>query len=267
MGRCLLRPLMNVCCYTLNNVPLIKKGDDIARIIVGRTELKEKDVVVVSSSIVAKAEQGLVHLDNYNPTTHAIEIAERNDADPRFVQAVLDNSKETLIESPFLLVELEGGHICVNSGIDVSNTGESDSVTLLPADADASARQIQGQLKELTGISTGVIIIDTNGRAFRNGQTGVAIGASGIQAMHDWRGSLDLFGRTLEVKYEAILDEVAGFANLLMGEGDGGTPIVVIHGLDLLSKKTSITELFRKPEEDIIRKALKRQKEITSINE
>ncbi|CAD6494589.1 MAG: Coenzyme F420:L-glutamate ligase [Candidatus Argoarchaeum ethanivorans] len=258
---------MNVCCYTLNNIPLIKKGDDIAQIIIERTELKEKDIVVISSSIVAKAEQGLVRLDSYNPTMRAIEIAERNNADPRFVQAVLDNSKETLIESPFLLVELEDGHICVNAGIDVSNTGGSNSVTLLPADADDSAEQTRGRLKELTGISTGVVIIDTNGRAFRNGQTGVAIGVSGIQAMHDWRGSLDLFGRTLEAKYEAILDEIAGFANLLMGEGDGATPIAVVQGLDLLSKKTGITELFRKPEEDIIRKALKRQKEITSINE
>ncbi|RZN16175.1 MAG: coenzyme F420-0:L-glutamate ligase [Methanosarcinales archaeon] len=258
---------MNVCCYTLNNVPLIKKGDDIARIIIERTELKEKDIVVISSSIVAKAEQGLVRLDSYNPTTRAMEIAERNNADPRFVQAVLDNSKETLIESPFLLVEMEDGHICVNAGIDVSNTGEGDSVTILPADADYNAEQTRGRLKELTGIKTGVVIIDTNGRAFRNGQTGVAIGVSGIQAMHDWRGSLDLFGRTLEAKYEAILDEIAGFANLLMGEGDGATPIAVVQGLDLLSKKTGITELFRKPEEDIIRKALKRQKEITSINE
>ncbi|RZB32629.1 MAG: coenzyme F420-0:L-glutamate ligase / coenzyme F420-1:gamma-L-glutamate ligase [Candidatus Argoarchaeum ethanivorans] len=258
---------MNVCCYTLNNIPLIKRGDDIARIIIERTELKEKDIVVISSSIVAKAEQGLVRLDSHNPTTRAIEIAERNDADPRFVQAVLDNSKETLVESPFLLVELESGHICVNAGIDVSNTGDYNSVTLLPADADYSAEQTRGRLKELTGISTGVVIIDTNGRAFRNGQTGVAIGVSGIQAIHDWRGSPDLFGRTLEVKYEAILDEVAGFANLLMGEGNGATPIAVVQGLDLLSKKTSITELFRKPEEDIIRKALKRQKEIASINE
>ena len=251
---------MNVCCYTLNNIPLIKKGDNIARIIIERTELKEKDIVVISSSIVAKAEQGLVRLDSYKPTTRAIEIAERNNADPRFVQAVLDNSKETLIESPFLLVELEDGHICVNAGIDVSNTGGSNSVTLLPADADYSAEQTRGRLKELTGISTGVVIIDTNGRAFRNGQTGVAIGVSGIQAMHDWRGSPDLFGRTLEVKYEAILDEIAGFANLLMGEGDGATPIAVVQGLDLLSKKTSITELFRKPEEDIIRKALRGKK-------
>jgi coenzyme F420-0:L-glutamate ligase/coenzyme F420-1:gamma-L-glutamate ligase len=251
---------MKVCCYTLEDVPLIKRGDDLAQIIVERTTLEEKDIVLLASSIVAKAEQGAVPLDHFTPTPRAVEIAEKNNADPRFVQAVLENCEEVLIESPFLLVARENGHICVNAGIDVSNIEETDAVTLLPRDADESARTLQRRLKQLTGVNVGVVILDTNGRAFREGQSGVAIGVAGVQVMRDWRGMPDLYGRILEVKHEAVLDELAGFANLLMGEGDGGTPIVVMRGFDLLTEAASITQIHRKPADDVIRKALKTRK-------
>ena len=101
-----------------------------------------------------------------------------------------------------------------------------------------------------------VILNDTNGRAFRIGQTGAAIGIAGIRPSKDWRGTQDLFGRVLEVKNEAIVDEIAGFANILMGEGSGGTPIVIIRGLDMYDEAYSIKELFRPENEDVIRKAL-----------
>jgi coenzyme F420-0:L-glutamate ligase/coenzyme F420-1:gamma-L-glutamate ligase len=256
---------MKVCCYTLDNVPLIKKGDDLAQIIAERTSLEEKDIIVIASSVVAKAEQGSIPLECFTPTKRAVEIAEKNNSDPRFVQAVLDNSKEILIDKPFLLVVRENGHICVNAGIDVSNIEEPDAVTLLPHDADESARKLQRRLKHLTGVNVGVVIIDTNGRAFREGQSGVAIGVASVQVMHDWRGTPDLYGRMLEVKHEAILDEIAGFANLLMGEGSDGTPIVQIQGLkDLFIEDADIREIFRKPEIDVIRKALKTQRDNTT---
>lgn len=249
---------MKVCCHTLDNIPLIKKGDDLAQIIAENASLEEKDIIVLSSSIVAKAEQGCVPLDAFTPTPRALEIAEKNNSDPRFVQAVLENCTEVLLEEPFLLVVRENGHICVNAGIDVSNIAEPDSITLLPQDADESARVIQRGLKELTGVRVGVVIIDTNGRAFREGQTGVAIGVAGVQVMRDWRGTRDLYDRVLEVKHEAMLDELAGFANLLMGEGDGGTPIVLFRGLEsLFVEEADIRDIFRKPEDDVIRKALK----------
>ncbi|MHC1571431.1 MAG: coenzyme F420-0:L-glutamate ligase [Methanosarcinales archaeon] len=248
---------MMVCCWSLVDLPLVKTGFDLAKIIAERVELLDGDIVALSSSIVSKAEEGPVPLDSFTPTEHALSIAARNGADPRFVQAVLDNSKEVLLESPFLLVERENGHICVNAGIDTSNVGEEDSVLLLPVDADKSARDLQERLKRLTGVTIGVVIIDTNGRAFRTGQTGVAIGVAGVEVMRDWRGKPDLFGKTLEVKHEAVIDELAGFANLLIGEGDGGTPVALIRGLGMLVEESSIREVFRRPEDDVIRKALK----------
>ncbi|RLG26545.1 coenzyme F420-0:L-glutamate ligase [Methanosarcinales archaeon] len=248
---------MKVCCWTLVDVPLVGLGFDLAEIISERVELAEGDIVAVSSCIVSKAEEGPVPLDSFTPTEYALSLAARNGADPRFVQAVLDNSKEVLLESPFLLVERENGHICVNAGIDTSNVGEDDSVLLLPKDADKSARALQLRLESLSGVTIGVVIIDTNGRAFREGQTGVAIGVAGVEVMRDWRGGHDLFDNILEVAHEAALDELAGFANLLMGEGDGGTPVVVLRGLRMLVREAAIAEVFRRAEDDVIRKALK----------
>jgi len=239
------------------DVPLVRLDFDLAEIISELVELETDDIVAVSSCIVSKAELGPVPLDSFTPTEYASVVAVRNGADPRFIQAVLENSKEVLLESPFLLVKRENGHICVNAGIDTSNVGKDDSVLLLPKDADKSARELQFGLKRISGVTTGVVIIDTNGRAFREGQTGVAIGVAGVEVMRDWRGGLDLFDKTLEVKHEAVLDELAGFANLLMGEGDGGTPVVVLRGLGMLVGEASIADVLRRVEDDVIRKALK----------
>jgi coenzyme F420-0:L-glutamate ligase/coenzyme F420-1:gamma-L-glutamate ligase len=242
--------------FAVGNIPLIKQGDDIARILSEKTELKEHDIVVISSTIVSKSEGRVLSLDSVAVTERAKTIAKRNGNDPRFVQAVLDESDEILLESPFLLVRNRNGSICVNAGIDRSNVEGSDNVLLLPEDPDRSALKIKEAIFKYTGKKASVIITDTNGRAFRIGQTGAAIGIAGIKATRDWRGTRDLFGRVLEVKNEAIVDEIAGFANILMGEGNGGMPIVIIRGLDLYHESYGIRELFRPEEEDVIRKAL-----------
>jgi coenzyme F420-0:L-glutamate ligase/coenzyme F420-1:gamma-L-glutamate ligase len=128
---------------------------------------------------------------------------------------------------------------------------------LLPVDPDKSARKLKEDIFKLTGKRISVIITDTNGRAFREGQTGIALGVAGINTHHDWRGNTDLFGTTLEVANEAVVDEIAGFANCMMGEGDWGTPVVVIRGFELLSDSNGMDAMYRLPETDIIRKALK----------
>ncbi len=247
---------MKTTAFAVENIPLIKKGDDIARLLSEKTELKEHDIVVISSTIVSKSEGRVISLNNVNPTSKAKTIAKKNDNDPRFVQAVMDESSEILIESPFLLVRTRNGSICVNAGIDRSNVEGSENILLLPKDPDKSALGIKKSLLRYTGKKVSVIISDTNGRAFRMGQTGAAIGIAGIKPTRDWRGTKDLFGRVLEVKNEAVVDELAGFANILMGEGNGGTPIVVIRGLDLYHESNGIKELYRPEKEDVIRKAL-----------
>ncbi len=248
---------MKITAFAVGNMPLIKPGDDIASLVAEKTELEGHDIVIISSTIVSKSEDRILPLGGVRITRKAKDISEKNGNDPRFVQAVLDESEEILLESPFLLVRTRNGSICVNAGIDRSNVDGEDNILLLPESPDGSAKKIKDSLFELTGKKVSVIITDTNGRAFRLGQTGAAIGIAGIKPTRDWRGTKDLFGRILEVKNEAVVDEVAGFANILMGEGDGGTPVVVIRGLDLYNESSGITELYRPEEEDEIRKALK----------
>ncbi len=248
---------MKATAFTVEKIPLIKPGDNIGQLISERTELKEHDIVIISSTAVSKSENRIHSIRNLPVTEIAKNIALRNNNEPGFVQAVLNESIEVLLESPFLLVRMKNGSICVNAGIDHSNVEGSDNILLLPEDSDESARKIKDSLFGLTGKKVSVIITDTNGRAFRIGQTGAAIGIAGIKALRDWRGTCDLFGRILEVKNEGVVDELACFANLLMGEGDGGTPVVVIRGLEMYHESYGIRELIRPENEDMIWKALR----------
>ena len=141
---------------------------------------------------------------------------------------MLDNSTRVLIKHP-LLVQTVYGNVCINAGIDRSNT-ESGYILLLPEDSDRSARQIRDRIFKLSGKTVAVIITDTNGRSFRDGQIGVAVGCAGIAALHDRRGDVDLFGHELKITIQGITDEVAACANMLMGEANEGTPIAVIRG-------------------------------------
>lgn len=253
---------MNAAVFAVENIPLIKKGDDIARIFLQRAQLREHDIFVISSTVVSKSEGRIISLEIVNPTERAKVIAMKNKIDPRFVQAVLDESMEILLDFPFLLVRLKNGSICVNAGIDHSNVEGCDNILLLPEDPDKSALDLKRSLFNYTGKNVSVIITDTNGRAFRTGQTGAAIGCAGIKPTRDWRGTRDLFGRVIEVKNEGIADEIAGFANIMMGEGNGGMPIVIIRGLELYSESNGIKELYRPESEDVIRKAILKSRSI-----
>lgn len=253
---------MNAAVFAVENIPLIEKGDDIARILTQRTQLSEHDIIAISSTVVSKSEGRVIFLKNVNPTGRAKLIAMNNNLDPRFVQAVLDESVEILLESPFLLALMKSGSICINAGIDHSNVEGSDNILLLPEDPDKSALELKKSIFNYAEKKVSVIITDTNGRAFRMGQTGAAIGCAGIKPTRDWRGTKDLFGRVLEVKNEGIVDEIACFANILMGEGDGGMPIVVIRGLELYDESNGIKELYRPENEDVIRKAILKSRSI-----
>ncbi len=237
-------------------LPLIKEGDDIAKMIVERFDVEDGDVVAICSTVVSKAEGRVARLEDYNPTDRAIEIAKKIGEDARFVQAVLDESDEILIDHPFLLVKAKFGNICVNAGIDRSNV-EKGLIILPPKDPDESARRIRERIKELTGKNVGVIITDSNGRCFRKGVVGVAIGASGVCIFRDWIGKIDLYGNPLTKTVECVADEIAGFANLIMGEGDWGVPVVIFRGLNVGGDGKAV-EIYRSEEEDVIRRRLKK---------
>ncbi len=245
---------MRVEVYPLK-LPIVKPGDDVAELLVDAFDFKNGDIVAICSTIVSKAEGRLAKLEDYKPSDLAFKIAERIDLEPEFVQAVLEESDEILIYYPFLLVKAKFGNVCVNAGIDRSNV-EDGYILLPPKDPDESARRIRERIEKLTGKVVGVIITDTNGRCFRRGVVGFAIGVSGVIAMRDWRGNRDLFGRVMEKTLECVADEIASFANIIMGEGDWGIPAVVFRGLDLLGEG-SASEIYRSDEEDLIRRCLK----------
>ncbi len=244
---------MTILIYPVK-LPLVKPGDDLAELIAEAFELENGDIIAICSTVVSKAEGRIADLKDYEPSDEAIKIAEKLNVEPEFVQAVLDESEEILLDYPFLLVKAKFGNICVNAGIDRSNV-EAGKILLPPANPDKSAEQIRKGLERLTGKRVGVIITDTNGRCFRRGVVGFAIGISGVRAMRNWMGKQDLFGNLLEKTVECVADEIAGFANLIMGEGDWGIPVVVFRGLDLIGDGC-MDEIYRSREEDIIRSCL-----------
>ncbi len=242
--------------FTVENIPLIRKGDDVASIICQRADIEDNDIIVIASTIIAKAEGRVFRLEDIIAGDKAEKIADKHCLDPRFIQAVLDRSREVLVEHPILLVETLNGHVCIKAGIDDSNV-DMGYFADLPEDADHSARTIGEKIEKLTGKKISIILTDTNGRAFKTGQTGIAIGVYKIHPIKNWKGKKDLFGNKLEITEEAIADEIAGAANLLMGEGDGGYPVVILRGLGMRSDEASIKEMYRNDREDIIKKGLR----------
>ena len=241
----------------VENIPLIHAGDDLPLIICENIELQDRDIVIIASTVVAKAEGEIFRLEDISPGKVALEIAARNGKDARFIQAVLSRSREVLVEKPFMLVTTLAGHTCVNAGVDDSNI-EDGFLLYPPVNPDVSASRLGQELEKFSGKELSVIVTDTNGRAFKIGQTGAAIGIYKIKPIKRWIGEKDLFGRVLEITEEAVADELAGAANLLMGEGAGGIPVVVIRGLNHYCKEdSSIKEIYRAEEQDTIKKGLR----------
>ncbi|MFW6448300.1 MAG: coenzyme F420-0:L-glutamate ligase [Halobacteriota archaeon] len=242
----------------VEGLPEVSAGDDIAAMVAERDPPPDGSVVVVASTIVSKAEGRGRRLEAYEPGARAERIAARlgertgERKDPRFAQAVLDESEELLIEDPFLLAVTHFGHVGVNAGIDRTNLPDGSDILLLPRDPSASAARIR---EGLPGAPP-VVVADTSGRPFRVGQRGVAIGWAGMPPTRDWRGRTDRRGRELRATVEAVVDELASAANLLMGEADGGRPVVTVSGLDLAGMAGG-DRLFRRREDDLVRSALR----------
>lgn len=237
--------------YVVEGLPIIKPGDDIAALIESLFNIQDGDILCLASTIVAKSEGRLRTLESYRPSERAERIARQVGKDPRFVQAVLDESADVLLEKPFLLTKTRFGHIGVNAGIDQSNVG-GGRILLLPEDPSRSAEKLRRSLNK----NCAVIITDTCGRPFRCGVTGVAIGWAGISALQDWRGKEDMHGKVLEITLEAVVDEIASAANLLMGEAGDGTPAIVFRGLRFPSGGKS--SVFMPEDRDVIRPFLRR---------
>jgi coenzyme F420-0:L-glutamate ligase/coenzyme F420-1:gamma-L-glutamate ligase len=245
----------NIQVMGVKCLPLIHAGDDIAQMICDHIPLQDGDILCIASTIHSKAKGCTKKLSAIIPTKRAERLAKTNGEDPRFVQAVLDASADIIMEQPFILSEMAFGHIGVRAGVDQSNI-EDGMVIFLPADPMKSAQELQEEVKMICGRDVGIIITDTCGRSFRRGQTGHAIGWSGFTAIRDFRGDTDLFGHVLKITEEAVADEIAGFANFVMGESNNGVPAVVFRNCP---KWTGHDNLYFRNDEDITKKVLKKE--------
>lgn len=237
----------------VEGLPEVRPGDDLGRLIAERASIEPGDVLVVAQKVVSKAEGRIVDLSTVHASDEAIRIAPGLIAqpDPRMVQVVLDESVRVLRWERVLITETRHGFVCANAGVDHSNTGDADVVTVLPVDPDASARGLRDRIRELTGADLGVIVSDTFGRAWRLGIQNVALGVAGLHAVLDLRGTPDDNGRPLHATVLAVADDVAAAAGLVMGK-TARTPAVIARGLALAGEGSG-RDLIRPAAEDLFR--------------
>jgi len=248
----------------LQHIPLIRQGDDLADIILNSlyktdTNLQNDDILVLAQKIVSKSEGRMVNLASVTASAQASELAPLLEKDPRLVELILQESNEILrTRKGVIVVEHKLGFVCANAGIDHSNVvGEGNQneeyVLLLPEEPDQSAQQLRNEIKKRTGKTIGVMIIDSHGRAWRNGTVGVCIGLSGIPAIMDERGWQDLFGYTLKATVVGVADELAAAASLVMGQAAEGTPVVHVRGFPYPLGEGTLKDLIRPKDMDMFR--------------
>ena len=245
---------MNLELRGVEGLPEIRPGDDLAALIVANAgTLRNGDVIVVAQKVVSKAEGRIRTLSQVTPSSEAIVLAQRLEADARMVQVVLDESTRIVRDDRVLIVETRQGFVCANAGVDRSNVVGADDVCLLPVDCDASAQALHEGIASLAGVRAGVIVSDTFGRAWRMGLVNVALGVAGMPAVLDYRGRPDDFGMPLQATVVAIADELAAAAEVLMGK-TRRIPVVVVRGLDAFEAAPGTgQELVRPSELDLFR--------------
>jgi coenzyme F420-0:L-glutamate ligase/coenzyme F420-1:gamma-L-glutamate ligase len=248
----------------LQNIPLIRQDDHLADILLKslletKIELKDDDIIVIAQKVVSKAEGRMRNIADVIPSSRALELAEKTQKDARVVELMLQESNEVLrTRVGAIIVEHRLGFVCANAGIDHSNVAghgndKEEYVLLLPEDPDGTARRIREEVRQQTGINIGVMIIDSHGRAWRNGTVGICIGLSGIPAVMDERGWKDLFGYTLQVTVVGVADELAAAASLMMGQAAEGIPAVHVRGFPYPLGEGSLKELIRPKGQDMFR--------------
>ncbi|MEM2099294.1 MAG: coenzyme F420-0:L-glutamate ligase [Candidatus Bathyarchaeia archaeon] len=254
-------PVQIIQVIPVENLPLITKGDDLAKLICASAEkqntpIREKDIIVITHVAVSKAEGHVVNLDEVIPSERAREIALKVGKDPALVEVILRETKEIVrMGNNSLITETHSGIVCANAGVDKSNVQGERNVVLLPNNPDASAQKIREGIKRLTGCNVAVIISDTHGRPLRMGEINVAVGVAGIKPIRDRRGEKDLFGYTLKIKQTAIADELASAAELVIGQANEGIPAAIIRGYNYqVAENVSARLLTRPRESDLFRK-------------
>jgi len=239
-------------------LPLVKKGDDLGSLIVraaarSKTRILDGDILVVSQTVVSRCEGSVVRLDRVVPSASALRYAAITGKDPRVVEVVLRQSRKVVLaRRGYMVCETLRGFVCANAGVDASNN-EPGYVSTLPKDPDRSARWIAKAVKNLCGAEVAVIISDSEGRPFRKGAIGVAVGLWGISPVRSFIGTPDLFGRKLETTQVCTADMVCSAAGLVMGEASEALPVVIVRGVQF-EKKGKIRDVLY--EEDAFKEEL-----------
>jgi len=213
----------------VEDLPEIEPGADLAELIAARSTVDDDDVVVVTSKIVSKAEGRIVDLVDVTPGDFAFGWAAKWEKDARVVELVLRESRRIVrMVGPVLITETHHGFVCANSGVDQSSSGAADRVVLLPVDPDASAQRLRRRFAEL-GADVAVVVTDTFGRPWREGQTDVAIGIAGIAPTRSYIGEIDPHGHEFKVQELCVVDEIAGAAELVKGN-TSRVPVAIVRG-------------------------------------
>ena len=224
----------------VEGLPEVRPGDDVAALIVAAIDLRDGDVVVVTSKVLSKAEGRLV------------SVREGEDREAVRLKAVADETvREVARRGSAVIAQNRNGLVLAAAGVDASNVA-TDEIALLPVDPDDSARRLRRRLQELTGRTVAVVVSDTMGRAWRIGQVDHAIGAAGLAPVRDARGTTDSFGTVLEVTEIAVADELAAAAELVKGKADG-VPVAVVRGLALPDDGRGAAALVRPAASDWFR--------------
>ena len=246
----------------LEGIPEVTPGTDLAAAIVtalevtpGALPLRADDVLVVTQKVVSKAEGAIVDLTTIEPRAEAVAFAEHWDRDPRQLEVVLREAKRVVrMEHGVLITVTPQGFVCANGGVDASNVGPASGsvVTLLPEDADASAKRIRDAVGVRHGIDVPVIVSDSFGRPWRWGIVDVAIGVSGLEPLEDLRGTPDHDGRVMRSTVRAVADELASAAELSFGKVEG-RPVAIVRGATFRRGEGSIRDVVMPDELDLFR--------------
>ena len=218
-----------VTIVPVHGLPEIDRGADLAELTHGAIELSDGDIVLVTSKVVSKAEGRAVELDDVVPSAFAERWGRQWDKDPRVVEVVLQESRRVVRQiGPVLITETHHGFVCANSGVDQSSSGAHGRVLTLPVDPDASARRMRARFAHL-GVDVAVVVTDTFGRPWREGQTDIAIGIAGMNPLHSYIGESDPHGHEFRVQEICVADELAGAGELVKGN-TSRVPVAVVRG-------------------------------------
>lgn len=258
VAHCYVQPVTGLQIFGVPGLPEIVEGADLAALITeaaneAGTTLANGDIVVVTSKIVSKSEGRTIELADIDPSPFAIEWSVKWDKDPAVTEVVLREAKRIVRQSgPVLITETQHGFVCANSGVDQSSSGAHGRLVLLPTDPDASARRIRAGLAR-HGVEVAVIVSDTFGRAWREGQTDIAIGIAGMHPIRSYIGEVDPHGHEFKVQAVCLADQLAGAAELVKGN-ISRVPVGVIRGFAWeRDDSATIAPVLRDPSRDLFR--------------